>query len=133
MGINANIECFSNDKNLYIRLSEESMGILIGRRGDTLNALQYLCSLVANRKSGSYKRVIIDTENYRTKREETLRQLARKLAEEVRRSGKKAVLEPMNPYERRVLHFALQHNKYVTTYSEGEEPNRRVVISPKQR
>ncbi|MEG0641036.1 MAG: RNA-binding cell elongation regulator Jag/EloR, partial [Clostridium sp.] len=109
------------------------MGILIGRRGETLDSLQYLLSLVINKenKDDKYKRVVIDTENYRKKREETLIRLANKLASRVKKSGSSITLEPMNPYERRVIHSALQGSKIVSTKSEGEEPFRKVVIELK--
>ena len=116
-----------------ITLSGDGLGVLIGRRGETLDALQYLTGLVANRVDNSYYRVTIDVGNYREKREETLARLARKIAGQVKASGRPRELEPMNPYERRVLHASLQNNPYVVTHSEGEEPNRRVVISPKPR
>lgn len=131
MGLIYQIDCFEDEQCLYMRVSGESMGVLIGRRGETLNALQYLTSLVANRGEGPYKRIIVDTENYRRKREDTLRRLARRKAEQVRKSGKPLSLEPMNPYERRVLHATLQGNPDVETHSEGEEPRRHVIISLK--
>ena len=111
------------------------MGILIGRRGETLDALQYITSLVTNknRRESGYRRVTVDTEGYRKKREATLTGLARKVASQVRSSGRAKALEPMNPYERRILHSALQNNPHVSTHSEGEEPNRRVVVTPKRR
>ncbi len=131
MGMQATVDCFSDGQCLYMRISGPSMGVLIGRRGETLNALQYLTSLVANKQEGPYRRVVVDTEDYRLKREETLKRLAKRMAEDVRRSGKSISLEPMNPYERRVLHATLQEHPYVTTHSEGEEPNRHVVITLK--
>ena len=108
------------------------MGLLIGRRGETLDAMQYLVSLVANkgRKDDGYLRVTLDTEGYRSRREETLKRLARKNAVHVRQTGRPVSMEPMNPYERRILHSALQGFTGVTTHSEGEEPNRHVVITP---
>ena len=110
-----------------------TMGMLIGHRGETLDAMQYLTSLAVNRnrKQDGYTRISIDTEGYREKREETLARLARKIANQVKATGRPRTLEPMNPYERRVLHATLQNNPYVATRSEGEEPNRRVVIFPK--
>ena len=131
MGLKCQVDCFLDEQCLYMRVSGDNMGVLIGRRGDTLNALQYLTSLVANRGEGPYKRIIVDTENYRIKREETLVRLARRMAEQVKRTGKPMALEPMNPYERRVLHATLQSSPSVTTHSEGEEPHRHVVITLK--
>lgn len=125
------VEAFADESSLYLRISGPSMGILIGRRGETLNALQYLTSLIANRQEGEYRRVIVDTENYRGRREETLKRLAKRMAEDVRRTGKPVSMEPMNPYERRILHASLQDNPYVSTHSEGEEPFRHVVITAK--
>lgn len=121
-----------DQRNLNITIEGEDMGILIGRRGQTLDAIQYLTSLVVNKASEEYIRVVIDTENYREKRESTLKELALKLAKKVERSRKKVVLEPMNPYERRIIHATLQNQKKVYTYSEGEEPFRKVVIDWKK-
>lgn len=120
------------DNGLRLCIDAETMGLLIGRRGETLDAMQYLVSLVANknRKEEGYLRVTLDTEGYRSRREETLKRLARKNAQNVRQSGRAISMEPMNPYERRVLHSALQGFAGVTTHSEGEEPNRHVVITP---
>ncbi|MEL7610744.1 MAG: RNA-binding cell elongation regulator Jag/EloR [Bacillota bacterium] len=134
MGVEAAVLAAQQEGALRLRIDSTSMGVLIGHRGETLDAMQYLTSLVLNRnhKDESYTRVTLDTEDYRDKREETLRRLARKLASQVKASGKPLSLEPMNPYERRVLHASLQSNPYVTTHSEGEEPNRHVVIAPKK-
>lgn len=121
------------EENVRLQLAGEQIGGVIGRRGETLDAIQYLASLVANRGEGEYIRLSIDSGNYREKRARTLEALARKLANQAVRTGRSITLEPMNPYERRVLHATLQNNPYVTTYSEGEEPNRRVVIAPKKR
>lgn len=134
MGIEASILANVTEEGIRLRIDSESMGILIGHRGETLDAIQYLTSLNVNRsrKENGYTRVTIDTEGYRDKREETLVRLARKVASQVRSTGRPRALEPMNPYERRVLHSALQNSQYVTTYSEGEEPNRRVVIALKE-
>ena len=118
----------SNEDNLYIHMVGDTLGILIGRRGETLDALQYLTSLQVNKGRDGYIRVTLDTENYRAKREDSLRRLAQRMANRAQKTGRKVVLEPMNPYERRVLHTALQNHPGVTTHSEGEEPNRRVVI-----
>lgn len=116
---------------LKIDLTGESMGIIIGKRGDTLDSLQYLTSLVVNHGEDDYVKVTIDTENYREKRTQALLQLSNRLAEKVAKSGRKYTLEPMNPYERRVIHSNLQDHKSVTTYSVGDEPYRKVVIAPK--
>ena len=119
------------EKSLDIELAGEEMGVLIGKRGQTLDSLQYLVSLVVNKYSDEYIRVKIDTENYRERRKETLENLARNIAYKVKRTRKTVSLEPMNPYERRVIHSALQNDRYVTTHSEGEEPYRRVVVTLK--
>ena len=121
----------TEEKSLDIELSGEEMGVLIGKRGQTLDSLQYLVSLVVNKYSDEYIRVKIDTENYRERRKETLENLARNIAYKVKRTRKTVSLEPMNPYERRVIHSALQNDRYVTTHSEGEEPYRRVVVTLK--
>ena len=118
----------SKEDSLYIHMIGDTLGILIGRRGETLDALQYLTSLQVNKGRDGYIRVTLDTENYRAKREDSLRRLAQRMANRAQKTGRKVVLEPMNPYERRVLHTALQNHPGVTTHSEGEEPNRRVVI-----
>ena len=119
------------DNTLNIDLSGDNMGIIIGKRGDTLDSIQYLTSLVVNRKNDDYIRVVIDTENYREKRVESLLKLADRLAAKVARSGRKYTLEPMNPYERRIIHAQLQSNDDVTTFSVGEDPYRKIVIAPK--
>lgn len=118
----------SEPEHLSIHMIGDTLGILIGRRGETLDALQYLTSLQVNKGREGYIRVTLDTENYRAKREDSLRRLAQRMANRAVKTGRKVVLEPMNPYERRVLHTALQNHPSVTTHSEGEEPNRRVVI-----
>ncbi|ASW44414.1 RNA-binding cell elongation regulator Jag/EloR [Clostridium isatidis] len=129
MGIKAEIRIREEDDSLYINLSGPKMGLIIGYRGETLDALQYLVSLVVNKNHDEpYKKVILDTENYRKKREETLIRVAEKTAYKVRRSKRSYKFEPMNPYERRIIHSALQGNEYVYTFSEGEEPYRRVVV-----
>ena len=119
------------ENTMDIELSGDEMGVLIGKRGQTLDSLQYLVSLVVNKYSDDYIRVKIDTENYRERRKETLENLARNIAYKVKRTRKTVSLEPMNPYERRVIHSALQNDRYVTTHSEGEEPYRRVVVTLK--
>lgn len=118
--------------NMSIDLSGSEMGVLIGKRGQTLDSLQYLVSLVANKGSDDYIRVKLDTENYRERRKETLEHLAKNIAYKVKRTKKSVSLEPMNPYERRVIHSALQNDKYVCTRSEGEEPFRHVVVMLKR-
>ena len=116
------------EKNMDIELSGNEMGVLIGKRGQTLDSLQYLTSLVVNKEQQDYVRVKVDTENYRNRRKDTLENLAKNIAFKVRKTRKPVVLEPMNPYERRIIHSALQGNKYVETYSEGNEPYRHVVV-----
>lgn len=128
VGVNINIE-EKEDNIIKVNLDGENMGIIIGYRGETLNSLQYIVSLVVNKNSDVHKRVIIDAENYRAKREETLKRLALRVASNVRDTGKCIKLEPMNPYERRIIHSALQDDDKVKTYSEGNEPYRRVVIN----
>ena len=108
------------------------MGVLIGKRGQTLDSLQYLVSLVINKNTEKYIKVKLDTENYRARRKETLENLAKNIAYKVKRTRRSVTLEPMNPYERRIIHSALQNDKFVETYSEGEEPYRKVVISYKR-
>lgn len=120
------------EKTLDIDMRGEEIGILIGKRGQTLDSLQYLVSLVVNRGQADYIRVKLDTENYRQRRKETLENLAKNIAYKVKRTKRPVSLEPMNPYERRIIHSALQNDRYVTTHSEGEEPFRRVVVSLKK-
>ncbi|MFA9378119.1 MAG: RNA-binding cell elongation regulator Jag/EloR [Lachnotalea sp.] len=119
------------NNSLDIELKGEEMGVLIGKRGQTLDSLQYLISLVANKNSDNYLRIKLDTENYRKRRKETLENLAHNIAYKVKRTKRQVSLEPMNPYERRVIHSALQNDKYVVTHSEGDEPYRRVVVTLK--
>ena len=120
------------DKVMDIELSGPNMGVLIGKRGQTLDAIQYLISLFVNKENDEYIRVKVDTENYRERRKVTLEKLARKMAASVKRSRRPFAFEPMNPYERRVIHSALQNDKYVITKSEGEEPYRKVVVMLKK-
>ena len=127
MEVNVKVEQIGNDVN--IELSGNEMGVLIGKRGQTLDSLQYLTSLVVNKGSNDYVRVKVDTENYRKRRKDTLENLAKNLAYKVKRTKRPVTLEPMNPYERRVIHSVLQNDKYVSTHSEGDEPFRRVVIT----
>ena len=122
-----------SEGTLCIELEGEHMGILIGKRGQTLDSLQYLTNRVANKTQDGYIRVKLDTENYRARRKATLENLAKNIAHKVKRTRKPVSLEPMNPYERRIIHSVLQSDKYVSTHSEGEEPYRRVVITPSRR
>ena len=131
MGVDVTIEVCQTEETLFVRMSGDTLGVLIGRRGETLDALQYLTSLHVNKDREEYLRVSLDSENYRAKREEALRKLALRMAQRARRTGRRVVLEPMNPYERRILHSALQGNPYVQTHSEGEDPYRRVIITLK--
>lgn len=132
MHINAEVKIELKEGNqLDIDIVGEDMGVLIGKRGQTLDSLQYLTSLVVNKESSVYVKVKLDTENYRERRKETLENLARNIAYKVKRSKHSVSLEPMNPYERRIIHSALQYDRFVDTHSEGEEPYRRVVITLK--
>ena len=132
MGVEVSITPRRDEEgNLRVDMHGDTLGILIGRRGETLDALQYLTSLFVNRGQENYVRVTLDTENYRAKREEALTRLANRMANRAVKTGRKVVMEPMNPYERRILHSALQGNDAVTTHSEGDEPNRHVVITLK--
>ena len=131
MKLEVKIDTRLEEDNLFIDLSGKNMGIIIGKRGDTLDSLQYLTSLVVNHDSEEYYKVTINTENYREKRYDSLCALSKRLAEKVAKTGKKYTLEPMNPYERRIIHSNLQNDESVTTYSVGEDPYRKVVIAPK--
>ena len=134
MNIPATVEATysEEEKTLEVVLNGEDMGVLIGKRGQTLDSLQYLVSLVVNKGTSEYIRVKVDTENYRERRKLTLENLAKNIAFKVKRPKRSVSLEPMNPYERRIIHSALQNDKYVTTHSEGEEPYRKVVVSLKK-
>ena len=134
MDIAAVVEAEYNEEEelLEINLIGDNMGILIGKRGQTLDSLQYLVSLVVNKTTTGYIRVKVDTEDYRNRRKATLENLARNIAAKVKRTRRPVSLEPMNPYERRIIHSALQNDKYVTTHSEGEEPYRKVVVTLKK-
>ena len=133
MGVDVAIEMGTDPEgNIFASMTGDTLGILIGRRGETLDALQYLTSLKVNRGREGYVRVTLDTENYRARREDTLIRLANRMAGRAVRTGRRVSLEPMNPYERRIIHFALQNNEMVTTHSEGDEPNRHVVITVKK-
>ena len=128
MNIKTELEIEQVGEVLNINMIGEDMAILIGKRGQTLDSLQYLISLVVNKERDEYLRVVLDTENYRAKRKETLEALAEKLASKVKKSRKNVILEPMNPYERRIIHSTLQNNPNVSTKSEGDEPYRKVII-----
>lgn len=132
MAVVVDVKYDEENKNVDIELSGDEMGVLIGKRGQTLDSLQYLVSLVVNKDSEEYIRVKVDTEDYRKRRKETLENLAKNIAYKVKRTKRSVSLEPMNPYERRIIHSALQNDKYVTTHSEGEEPFRRVVVTLKK-
>ena len=128
MNLVVKINVTVSEEEVYVDLIGDDMGVLIGKRGQTLDSLQYLLSLVINKNSENYLRVKLDTENYRERRKETLENLAKNIAFKVKRTKKSVSLEPMNPYERRIIHSALQNDRYVTTKSEGEEPFRHVVV-----
>lgn len=130
MDIQAEIETSTTKDRINMVISGDKMGLLIGKRGETLDALQYLVNLVVNKNTEKYTRVIIDTENYRQRREETLKKLAFRLAKKASQTKQRIVLEPMNPYDRRIIHSTLQNSKTVKTYSEGKEPYRKIVITP---
>ena len=132
MEVTVNITQNPQDREMNITLDGADMGVLIGKRGQTLDSLQYLSSLVVNKNTEDYIRVKVDTENYRERRKATLENLAKNIAQKVKRTREPVSLEPMNPYERRVIHSALQNDKYVCTHSEGEEPYRRVVVTLKE-
>lgn len=126
--VTIDINYMENERTVEINLAGEEMGLLIGKRGQTIDSLQYLVSLVVNKESKEYLRVKVDTENYRKRRKTTLEELAKNIAYKVKRTKRAVSLEPMNPYERRIIHSALQDDKYVTTKSEGEEPYRHIIV-----
>ncbi len=132
MEVNLNTRFNAEDNVLDVELSGEEMGVLIGKRGQTLDSLQYLISLVVNRETQDYIHVKVDTENYRERRKATLENLAKNISIKVKKTRQSVALEPMNPYERRIIHSALQNDRYVTTHSEGDEPFRRVVVTLKK-
>ena len=132
LSVDIQIDYDEQNRNMNIELKGNEMGILIGKRGQTLDSVQYLASLVANRESDEYVRVKVDTENYRKRRKETLENLAKNIAFKVKKTRKPVYLEPMNPYERRVIHSVLQNDRYVETHSEREEPYRKVVVTLKR-
>ena len=123
---------YEADNLIYFELKVDDMGVLIGKRGQTLDSLQYLTNLAINKNSDNYYKVKIDTEDYRKRRKDTLENLAKNIAYKVKRTKRPVALEPMNPFERRVIHSALQNDKYVTTHSEGEEPYRHVIVTLKK-
>jgi len=133
MEVTIEVKYNEEEKAMDIDLSGDEMGLLIGKRGQTLDSLQYLVSLVVNKETEDYIRVKVDTENYRQRRKDTLENLAKNIAYKVKRTKKAVCLEPMNPYERRIIHSALQNDKFVTTHSEGDEPFRRVVVTLKKK
>ena len=132
VSVNSTVDYDEENRTMNIVFDGEDMGLLIGKRGQTLDSLQYIISLVVNKESDSYIRIKVDTENYRERRKATLENLAKNLAYKVKRTRRPVSLEPMNPYERRVIHSALQNDRYVCTKSEGEEPYRKVVIMLKR-
>lgn len=132
LNVAVNIKYDDIDRAMDIDLCGDEMGVLIGKRGQTLDSLQYLVSLVVNKDSENYIRVKVDTENYRQRRKETLENLAKNISYKVKRTKRPVSLEPMNPYERRIIHSALQNDRYVSTHSEGDEPFRRVVVTLKK-
>ncbi|MCL2415856.1 MAG: protein jag [Defluviitaleaceae bacterium] len=132
MNLIINIETRIEDRSLIITLSGENMGILIGKRGQTLDAIQLLVSLTVNKGTAPYISIVVDSENYRARRKETLEQLALSIARKVRETKRSVTLEPMNTFERRIIHAALQNDKLVSTYSEGTDPYRNIVIAPRK-
>ncbi|MDK2817331.1 MAG: spoIIIJ-associated protein [Moorella sp. (in: firmicutes)] len=132
MNIEADIEIRQREGYFFVSFHGKELGILIGRRGDNLDALQYLCNLAVNRVLKNKVKIILDVEGYRKRREQTLINLARRLSARVKATGKRIVLEPMNPQERRVIHTALQNDNEILTFSEGQEPNRKIVIALRQ-
>lgn len=132
MGVLAQVEIFKRSDNTILNINGKDLGILIGKHGQTLDSIQYLVNLAVNKDQTEKERIIVDVAGYRRRREDSLRRLAMKMADKVKREGKKQVLEPMSPHERRIIHSTLQNDKHVMTYSEGEDPYRHVVISPQQ-
>lgn len=132
MDLEVEMNVVENEQGVYISMKGPDLGILIGRRGETLDSLQYLINLSANKNQENRQRIILDVEGYRKKREETLRNLALKLAEKAKQKGRNVILEPMNSQERRIIHTTLQSRDDIYTYSEGEDPYRKIVISPRK-
>ncbi len=132
MAVDIIVKVNEEDKSIEVELKGEDMGVLIGKRGQTLDSLQYLTNLAVNKHSENYYKVKVDTEDYRKRRKDTLENLAKNIAYKVKRTKRSVELEPMNPFERRIIHSTLQNDRYVTTYSEGEEPYRHVVVTLKK-
>lgn len=132
MGITARVEVLHREDQIVLNVTGSDLGLLIGRRGQTLDAIQFLIGMVANRNQEEKKRIVVDVQGYRQRHEESLRRLAMRTAERVRTEGKKAVLSPMTPAERRIIHTTLQDQSGVFTYSEGQDPFRRVIVSPQE-
>ena len=132
MAVEIIVKVNEEDKTIDVELKGEDMGVLIGKRGQTLDSLQYLTNLAVNKHSENYYKVKVDTEDYRKRRKDTLENLAKNIAYKVKRTKRSVELEPMNPFERRIIHSTLQNDRYVTTYSEGEEPYRHVVVTLKK-
>ncbi|AFM43549.1 putative RNA-binding protein [Desulfosporosinus acidiphilus SJ4] len=132
MGVKAETQVKKDSEHWHINITGPELGILIGRRGDTLDALQYLTNLAVAKQLSERVRIVVDVEGYRIRREDTLIRLAKRLSDKVKRTGVKIVLEPMNPHERRIIHTSLQDDNRISTFSEGDDPNRRVVIAPKR-
>ncbi len=132
MAVEIIVKVNEEDKSIEVELKGEDMGVLIGKRGQTLDSLQYLTNLAVNKHSENYYKVKVDTEDYRKRRKDTLENLAKNIAFKVKRTKRSVELEPMNPFERRIIHSTLQNDRYVTTYSEGEEPYRHVVVTLKK-
>lgn len=130
MSITAHVEVMNRPEQILLNISGDDLGLLIGRHGQTLDALQFLVSIVSNRGVDERRRIVVDVQNYRERHEESLRRLALRVADKVRREQKKAILSPMTPAERRIIHTALQDHKEIMTYSEGQDPFRRVIVSP---
>lgn len=132
MGVMAQVEIFKRSENTVLNINGNDLGILIGKRGQTLDSIQYLVNLAVNKGQVEKERIVVDVAGYRRRREDTLRRLALKMADKVKREGRRQVLEPMSPHERRIIHSTLQTYKDIMTYSEGEDPYRHVIITPQQ-
>ena len=132
MAVEIIVKVNEEDKTIDVELKGEDMGVLIGKRGQTLDSLQYLTNLAVNKHSENYYKVKVDTEDYRKRRKDTLENLAKNIAYKVKRTKRSVELEPMNPFERRIIHSTLQNDKFVTTFSEGDEPYRHVVVALKK-